>query len=361
MESPEISDGTFAGMVRDLQPDWEPIRTERIAEGVNGVAAVDVGTPTGERRVVLKTTTSSHRLAAERARAEPRVLSLLGRETTVPVPSVFGARARHESHPAPYFLMEHVEGTSFAQDRAPELPAGVRATVFREAGRHLAELHGLGPLPAVGDLVGRDGRVEILDTTVDPSYDSFHDWLLDSYEETLDLLSQGGYFPDLAEDPTRFADLVPAVREYLRGTVPTLPEPAPPTYCHKDYRYGNLVVDPETGATRAVLDWANLMAAPPAFNLAIAESKLLKPDLNVDPDPTAGRAGDLCGALRGAYADVRDGWRFDEGTRQRMRVYRLAYRLDTMASLPLFARTDPTLDDRDAREAEHRAFVTQYF
>jgi aminoglycoside phosphotransferase (APT) family kinase protein len=274
---------------------------------------------------------------------------------------VFGACADHEHYPSPYFLMEYVEGETFDQSRAPELPSDVRETVFREAGRNLAGLHSVGPLDEVGDLVGRDGRVSVLDTPESPSYDSFHEWLLDSYEETLDrLLEDGGYFPELTEDPNRFDDLIPHIRAYLRETVPELPPPEPPTYCHKDYRYGNLVVDPDSGSTRAVLDWANLMSAPPGFNLAIAESKLLKPDLNTDADASTGRAGELREALWDAYESGRDGWTFDGDARERIRVYRLAYRLDAMACLPFFYESDPTLNDRGVRTAEHRAFVEQY-
>ena len=356
-----IPDGTIADMVRHLRPSWTPVVFDRVAEGVNSTVVIDVDTPTGRRRVVLKAITSSHPLAADRARAEPHLLSLVGRETAAPVPTVFGACDGHGTYPSPYFLMEYIDGETFTQDHAPTLSPPVRETVFREAGRNLATLHTLGPLGEVGDLVGRDGTVTVVDTPESPSYDSFHAWLLDSYGETLDqLLEDGGYFPELTEDPDRFDDLVPGIRSYLEETVPDLSTPDPPTYCHKDYRYGNLVVHPETGETRAVLDWANLMSAPPAFNLAIAESKLLKPDLNTDADASAGRAGELRRELRDAYESMRDGWSFDEATRERIRVYRLAYRLDAMACLPLFSRIDPTLDDREIRTAEHRAFVEQY-
>lgn len=359
--SAEISNEMLVGMVRHLRPTWTLKNINHLVEGVNSTVAIDVDTPTGEQRTVLKAITSSHPLAEERARAEPRVLSLLKQETAVPVPTVFSTCNEHETYPTPYFLMEYVDGETFDHDRAPNLPFDIRETIFREAGQNLAELHMLGPLDEVGDLVGQDGEVSVLDTSDSPSYDAFHDWLLDSYEETLDqLLEEGGYFPELTKDPNRFDDLVPQIRSYLRETVPDLPPSKPLTYCHKDYRYGNLVVTPETGETRAVLDWANLMSAPPGFNLAIAESKLLKPDLNTDANASGGLAGELRRTLWEEYESVRDGWSFDAATRERIRVYRLAYRLDVMACLPLFARTDPTLDDRDARAAEHRAFVEQY-
>lgn len=356
-----LPDATVAEMVRHLRPAWAVGAVEPVEAGVNTTFVLDVDTPDGERTVVLKATSSDHPLADDRARAEPLVLALLDRETAVPVPSVLGACEDHGTYPSPYFLMSYIEGETPDQAAAPHLPPDVRETVFREAGRNLGELHSLGPLPAVGELVGRDSELTVLDTADSPSYDAFHEWLLDSYEETLDqLLEDGGYFPDLATDPDRFDDLVPEIRQYLRETVPALPEPGLPTYCHKDYRYGNLVVDPDTGETRAVLDWANLMAAPPAFNLAIAESKLLKPDLNTDADPEAGRAGTLRRALWAGYESVRKGWTFDAETRERLRVYRLTYRLDMMACLPFFVQSDPTLDDPDVRAAEHRAFVDQY-
>lgn len=361
MADTHISDRTLVDMVHHLEPEWTLVRRERIDEGANFAARLDVTTPTGNRRVVLKVSTSSHPLAGTRAQVEPRMLSLVGRETTIDVPTVFGVCDDHEVYPAPFFLMSYVEGESFDHARAPTLPKPTRETVFREAGENLAELHMLGPLPAVGELAYRDGGVTILETDEAPRYDRFHDWLLDTYEETLDRIEEdGGYFPDLTEDPTRFTDLVPEVRRYLRETIPKLAPPEPPTYCHKDYRYGNVVVDPNTGRTRAVLDWGILMSAPPAFNIALTESKLLKPDLNDDSRATTGRAGELRQTLWDAYAETRDDWTFDAETRERIRLYRLAYRLDAMACLPFWYRTDPTMDDRDVRAAEHRAFVEQY-
>ena len=44
------------------------------------------------------------------ARSEPRLLELVGRETSVPVPDVYGYVDAHEKYPAPFYLMEYVEG-----------------------------------------------------------------------------------------------------------------------------------------------------------------------------------------------------------------------------------------------------------
>ena len=101
--------------------------------------------------------------------------------------------------------------------------------------------------------------------------------------ETLDLLlADGGYFPDLGEDPDRFDDLVPRIRRYLRETVPDLPPPDPPTYCHKDYRYGNLVVAPTTRQSTVSKN-----AAKPA---PLASSPDSSPNSSSQPTPPSASA-----------------------------------------------------------------------
>lgn len=348
----EITDETVHEMVQYLEPSWKVESIDRCTHGTDFVAVLDVCTPDGARTTVLKATTADW-VAPETARAEPRMLSLVGQQTTIPVPTVFGYCDEHSTYPAPFYLMSHVDGENY-EGRPQCLSSSVREEILREAGRNLAELHMLGPLPSVGALGAQDGVLTVLDTEKSPSYDAFHDWFLDSYEETLDSLTSGGYFPDLADDPTRFVDLVPKIRQYLRDTVPELPTPDPPTYCHGDYRYGNLLVDPDTGKTQAVLDWGILMAAAPAYNLASAESLLLTPDSD-DTDRTA----ELRQTFRSAYAETRDNWLFDEATQERIRVYRLACRLDAMACLPLWYQ-DASPSKRDERAAEHRAFIAQY-
>ena len=352
----DVADETVRGMVRHLEPSLRVTSIDRSGHGTDFVAAVDVRTADRDedgdepRTLVLKAMTAEW-VDPETFRAEPRLLSLLDRETTVPVPSVVGYCDGRDEYPAPFYLMERVPGENY-EGRPHQLPPRARERILREAGRNLAQLHDLGPLPAVGGIGVRDGDGDL--TVLEPRYASFHEWLLDSYEDTLDSLLEGGYFPDLADDTDRFADLVPELRGDLRETIPELPAPDPPTYCNKDYRYGNLLVDPETGATRAVIDWGNVMAAAPAFNVASAESLLLTPDAD-DPERTA----ELRRAFRTAYAETRDEWSFDEGARERLRVYRLACRLDAMACLPLWYR-DASPAERDERAAEHREFVAQY-
>jgi len=335
----EVSDEGVAEMVQHLQPDWSVESVERSEHGTDLVAMLDVDSPDRRRRVVLKATTADW-VDPETARAEPRLLSLVDRETEIPVPTLFGVCEHHPEYPAPFFLMEHVDGTNH-EDGWPSLQAAIHELDVLDGTR-------------VGRVGLQDGRLRVLDTDEFSPGTAFHDWLLSSYEESLDSLADGGYFPELAEDRTRFGAIVPELRAYLRETLPELPEPEPPVLCHSDYRYGNLLVDPETGETRAVLDWGLLSAAAPAYNIAKTESFLLSPDRD-GPDVVE----TLREQFRSAYTRQRDGWSFDEATRERMRLYRLTCRIDAMSCLPLW-HEDASPAEREQIADRHRAFVAEY-
>ena len=350
--SEEITDTEVREMVRTLKSSWCVDSIERSPHGTDFVSILDVRTPTVRQSVVLKATTADF-VDPSIAKSEPRLLHLMGQETTVPVPTVFNYCDTHEKHPAPFYLMEYIEGNNY-EGRLEGLSIDIRETIMREAGQNLAELHELGPLPAAGKIGVQDGELTVLDTDKHPRFDDFRDNILANAEETLDSLTNGGFFPELADDPIRFADLVPELREYLEGVIPALPEPDQPTYCHWDYRIGNLLIDPETGATQAVLDWANLSAAEPANNLAQTEFYLLSPEAG-GPQ----RTERLRETFRTAYTEARNEWSFDEPTRERMEVYRLVCRLGAMACLPLWYQ-DASAEERDERANEHRAFVKQY-
>lgn len=348
----DISDETVREMVRHLEPSWEAESVSRVSHGSDFVAVIDVDTPDGTNTVVLKASTAEW-MSPEIARVEPRILSIVERETTIPVPPTFGYCDAHETYPSPFYLMGYIEGENF-EGRGNELSSSVRERILSDAGRNLAQLHELGPLSSIGRMGVVAGQLCVPERDDNQRTDSFHEWLLENYENTLDALTEGGYFPDLAEDKTRFADLVPKVRSYLRETIPNLPEPDPPTYCHQDYRYGNLLVDPETGETNAVVDWGLLMGVVPAYNLANAESHLLSPEHDGEE-----RTAELRQTFRSAYADTRTDWSFDAATCERIEVYRLTCRLDAMACLPLWYQ-DASSDERNQRAKEHRAFVERY-
>ena len=355
-EAPEsgddgVPDSMVRGMVAELKPDWQVTSIERSPHGTDLVAILDVRTPEPES-VVLKATTADF-VDPIIARSEPRLLEFVHRETTIPVPEVFGYCDDHRHYPAPFYVMEYVEGANY-ENQVADLSVAARETLLREAGENLAELHELGPLAAPGKVGVQDGELCVLDTDDHPRHDDFHDAVLADCEETLDTLTDGGFYPELADDPERFADIVPEVREYVREHVPDLSEPGEPTYCHWDYRIGNLLIDPATGETHAVLDWANLSAAEPAYNLGQTEFYLLNP---VADGPQ--RTSRLRETFRTAYADARSDWSLTESIRERIDVYRLICRLGAMACLPLWYQ-DASPAERNERAAEHRTVVNQY-
>ena len=346
------TDAAIHGMVVRLRPEWTVDAIRRSEHGTDLVAFLDVVTPAGTLDVVLKATTADF-VPPVIARSEPRLLDLVGRETSIPVPEVFGFADSYSEYPAPFYLMERVPGENY-EGRPADLAADARERVVVEAGQHLAALHDLGTLPQVGRVGVHEGELTVLDGEHGP-VDDFREWVRADVEDALDALANGTYYPDLATKPDRFADLVPALREALDARLASLPEPAPPRYCHWDYRYGNLLVDPETGATRAVLDWANLLAAEPAYNLAKTESHLLDPGA----DDSTERAAALSDSFRDAYAAERDEWAFTDAIEQRIETYRLKCRVDAMACLPLWLQ-DATPAERDDRERQHRTFVASY-
>jgi aminoglycoside phosphotransferase (APT) family kinase protein len=345
-----VSDATVREMVATHRPNWQVRGVERSEHGTDFVATLTVDTPAGGRRVVLKATTADLVDPAV-ARAEPRLFEFVSRETAIPVPDVYGFRDAHPDLPAPFYLVEYVRGETFENDVSP-LSAAAQRRVVETAGEHLAELHECGPLPGVGTVGVRDGDLAVLDTDDHPLYDDEREALYDTCMDAIDALEDGGYFPALADDPARFADLTDDLREHVDATVPALPEPDAPTYCHWDYRYGNLLVDPDTGETTAVLDWANLSASEPANNLANVEYHLLDGDEASDATVAARRQ-----RFRDAYRDARtDDWALTDDVRERMAAYAFATRLGAMACLPLW-HEDATPAERDAVEATHRERV----
>jgi aminoglycoside phosphotransferase (APT) family kinase protein len=325
---PHLDDEDVVAMVRACRPEWRATGHERAEEGTDFVAFVDCETPAGPRETVLKATTAGF-VRPEVARAEPRLYELVGRETSIPVPEVYGAVDAHDEFPTPFYLLERVGGENHEADPTA-LPADVRGRVCRDAGANLAELHDLRTFDRVGSIGIRDGDLAVVPNDEGGPYTDGREWFRDGVDSTLDALADGTYFPDLATEPGRFADLVPALREAFDDRLTAMPVPAPPRFCHWDYRWGNLLLDSETGETRAVLDWANLSTADPAYNLACVEYHLLH-----DGDDEATRERHRT-ALREAYAAGREDWAFDTSVTERMDTYALLKRCDAMACLPLW-------------------------
>ncbi|WP_079988917.1 phosphotransferase [Halosegnis longus] len=351
MSDDAIGFAAVAGMVAACRDDWTLDSFDRVEQGTDFVARVACSTPKGDRQAVLKATIAEW-MAPEIARAEPRLFELVGRETEIPVPEVYGFRDRHDGYPAPFYLVEELPGENL-EGRPETLAPAARERVLREAGEHLAALHELGEQPRFGQVGVSDGELAILPT--DHDADSERELFRAGVDETCDALADGTAFPDYADEPDRFADIAEPLRETLHARADALTEPEPPRYCHWDYRYGNLLVDPATGETTAVLDWANLSVREPVHNLAKVEAHLLDPGGN----DSEARARELRALFRDSYESARDGWAFTPAKRDRMETYLLKCRTEAMACLPLWLE-DATPREKAKREREHREYVREY-
>ncbi len=278
----DIDDDAVRAMVRHLRPEWRVRDWTRADEGTDFVAFVDAATPAGDRAVVLK---AASFLDAESFRPEVRTLALVNDRTDIPAPSVIDSRDAHADLPAPFFLMDRLDGEQV--DGPDDLAPAALDRLAREAGRHLAALHDAASWDAYGvlrcaeDVAGPAGPGGL--APADPR-DSWRGRLREPAEYHL-----GNLHP-------RFADLEADLRAAIEERLDAAPSHPEPVLVHGDYRYGNLLLDPDSGATRAVLDWGNQSTGDAALDLVLAEQYLC--DWAAPGDPARERVRD---ALRAGY------------------------------------------------------------
>lgn len=326
-------------MVTAIAPEWSVERIQPSEMGADYVFFLTVGTPEGLREVVLKAF-SGEVVSTPIARSEPRFFELLASETEIPVPEVIGFVDEHPHLPAPFFLVERLPGEN-GSGRFNELSPAALERVLADAGNYLAELHELRSFKRFGQIGVESGDLTVVSDKRD-SREKWTDWLLADVEDTLDGMEGG-----------RFDDLVPALREHVQKAIPALDEPDVAVFVHWDYRLGNLLLTPETGATMAVLDWADLIAGDPVYNLATVEDH----NINWQTHDVVLRRR-LREKFLTAY-DARRVGNLPADFHERKRVYHLCSRLNAMVCLPnWYADADESI--REERAAEHRAFVRDY-
>lgn len=319
-------------------PEAEVREVTPIEEGKNSVYRVAIAEAGKRRDVILKV--GDHHFAAG-CRAEPYLLEAVAERTDIPVPEV---RAIGHLDEDPYFVAEAVSGLT--PTACPEaLDPEVFERVCADAGRHLAELHAAFPEDGWGMLGKERGADDLQFVREFPDWPTyFEEWLAHNVERLED---------------TRFADLVPALDERVPILADELQDNGPfdPVLTHGDYRLGNLILDPDSGATEAVLDWATPTAVPAVHDLAVTEAILLDwPEFDTDrkrylrerfyDNYRAVNSGTLGVLHRGNFEDHRRLCRF--GARLRLMV-----NLDEeMAGRPQAAV--------DGRASEHRAVLRSH-
>lgn len=330
-----VDDDDVRGIFDREFPDWTLESWWEAAEGTDFVAMLDCETPAGPTRVVLKVQDFLDPLSF---RPEPRLMRLVAERTELPVPEILTMALDDAEYP-PYFVMNHIEGDQVTSP--DDLSKAALERVAREAGDHLAQIHEMATWGAYGslrheaDVDEYDGRTPGGLAVMDPTK-SWRDSLKAGANGQLDRYGE------------RFADLEAPLRRAATEVLEHVPDEPRMSLVNGDYRFGNLLMDAETGETRAVLDWGNQFTGDPAFDRVKTEDYLCNYASRDDPRRILVRD-----AIRAGYRNRRPLTVDDE----RREAYLLHSRIPAFAWFDLWYGDAA---DPERIEAKHRAFVEPY-
>jgi aminoglycoside phosphotransferase (APT) family kinase protein len=202
-----------------------PLRFVLIAGGRSNLTVAV--TDAAGRRLVVRRPPLGHVLATAHDMArEYRLISALA-PTPVPVAPALGLCTDERVNDAPFYVMAFVDGIVLdGADKAAPLSVETRRRASEQLIDALADLHAVDvDAVGLGDLARRDGYIER----------QLKRWSV-QWESS----------------KTRELPAIEEVEQRLRARVPTQVGTA---IVHGDYRFGNCLVDPETGTLTAVLDW----------------------------------------------------------------------------------------------------------
>jgi Ser/Thr protein kinase RdoA (MazF antagonist) len=359
----EFADATLRRMVHEIRPEWTLLEATPADEGTDAVYFVTVETPEGQRECVLK---ACEFLDPAQFRPEPHLLTVMDRRTSIPVPSVEGAvdgaasepprseggetaGADHDDLPAPFFLMERLDG-EVRENEARELPVKAVERLAREAGRNLGEVHALGDFEGFGPVrLARDVDGDVRPAlSVDGRELTVGEDGVDSWRSHFQRIADAN-LDDLHD---RFAALDADLRAFVDDRLDALDREFDAVLGHDDYRLGNLLVDPEAGETRAVLDWGNAFTTEVQYNLVLTEQYLS--GWAPHEDPLRERVRE---ALRDGYETVTDLPR-DPDVERRRELYLALTRLFPMVWFSLWYGHQSTAEQAATAE-KHREAIRE--
>lgn len=321
--------GLFDGPVESVTP---------IDRGVNALFRVDVG---GGHSAVVKVPLYA---SEEEFLAEPALLERLGRETTVPVPTVHArGRAEESTFGDPYYVMDHLDGRQI--DAITDLSPPARERLVSEAATHLAAIHAVRCPDEFGPLVGTDG-----DLIVEPTYES---WAAFFEERVADVTAALRGDGPLTDAEPRFSDLAHVVRDALLEAPNAVAEASPrPSFVVRDYRLANLVLAFDGGGERIVGGVFDVggMVGDGLLDVALTEGALI--DLPLGGTEEAESLRDTFRTTYAARFDAETGDVFD-GRYPYYRLYERAFRMKAFDYSVQFARES----DPDPVAGRWRAFV----
>jgi len=262
---------------------------------------------------------------------EPKLHEYVAKRTDVPVPEILVFEPEPDMDVSPYFVTVRLEGDNLAE-AFPELTTDVRERVMRQAGEMLGNLHEEIAFEAYGWLDLWEDRIIVRDLT-------------GSWREYFRELTWG-HLDGLEGTP--FADLRERAEAALEPTMALVPEEGVPRLVHDDFRPANLLFDGNLeDPITAVLDWQDVLAADPEYNLAATEFLFVDSSFR-DPEIR----GRLRGALRDGYRSERE-FEFGEEYERRRPIYQLSTLLWRMGGFE-DAFADETGLARARAEAQYR-------
>ncbi len=228
--------------------DWIAERTEvapplsfSMIEGGRSNLTFAVTDAEGRKLILRRPPLHSVLESAHDMGREHRIIAAL-EQSQVPVPPTVGYEPDPEVNDAPFYVMRFVEGVVIrdAQEAQALLPLEARNAASDSLIDVLVRLHEIDP-DEVG--LGELGRKE--------------DYLARQLRRWHGQLEKG-----------RTRD-VPVLEEVHRRLVADIPEQGPAAIVHGDYKLENVILDPETGAVRAVLDWELTTLGDPLADLGL--------------------------------------------------------------------------------------------
>ena len=186
---------------------------------------------------------------------EPKLHEYVANRTEVPVPRILVFKQQPEVDIRSYFVTERVHGENLSEQFA-SLSRDTRRRVMRQAGEILGDLHSEIGFEAFGRLDLHNGRLIV------------RDWM-GSWREYFEQLTRT-HLSRL--DDTPFADVAERARGQIEPALEVVPEDGVPRLVHDDFRPANLLFDADAEKPiTAVLDWQDVLAALPEYNLAQTE------------------------------------------------------------------------------------------
>lgn len=199
--------------------------------------------------------------------ADGRLLALLSRETSIPVPTVLGIFDDHPSVPAPSFVMREMDGETAPYEAIGRLSDGTIGSLAAGIGSHLGELHRVDCIDSYGHVtrsdtdslrggVPDDPAVELAVTSGIDSWPAFERrWLDRELRRHAD---------------SRFGSLTPDLRAWADERLGEWNDPVGPVLGRNDHGLHNLLLAPGAGEVTAVLDWGYTLGVAPAFDFEYA-------------------------------------------------------------------------------------------